>query len=69
MSYWKNIVPQTEWQKYYLPAEAILAIPSQGMILPVNYPNKEGITDPNDENAHLKYLDYGVVQRAGSAYL
>ncbi len=40
LSYWESIVPQTEWTQYYLPAEAILAIPSQGMIVPVNYPKE-----------------------------
>ena len=57
MSYWESIVPQTEWTQYYLPAEAILAIPSQGIIVPVNYPKEDGLTDPNDEVGHLKYLD------------
>ncbi len=69
LNYWESIVPQSEWTQYYLPAEAILAIPSQGIIVPVNYPKEDGITDPNDEVGHLKYLDYGAVQRAGSAYL
>jgi uncharacterized delta-60 repeat protein/uncharacterized repeat protein (TIGR01451 family) len=69
LSYWEGIVPQAEWMQYYLPAEAILTIPSQWIIVPVNYPKEDGLTDPNDEIWHLKYLDYGVVQRAGSAYL
>jgi len=66
LQYWYESVPTALWEKYYADAEALIAIPSVGIFVPINYPTVDWLTDPNDKKSHLAYLDYWIVHRAGT---